>query len=341
MDDVGIQVLDAIYDQLKVEDEWAFRRQRGFTWWGYRLAQEIDVAPAVHDRGLDLCSLHIRTDVVRDVDPNSNPAAVLAQLNRGATLNALVWDPSDATISARCTVTVHQDIAGWIYYILATAAILQNDLAHSYTVRLAKACGGTPAGSNHPTHGVRNEPNSSMDIPRRLIIPAGAEPSKFVGAQCAGIEGFLTEHAETKGWFGNADAEGATVEVPYTGHRPAMFQDRSSPETRLETALVQVFTDIPHPEFGNGALVVTRLPVSPGADRAVGLANDLNLAESVGGYYIPPLFGAWIPDPFSEGNNGLAFSSFLPNFLAAGGILNNWMGYQATRAQFARGFLDA
>lgn len=341
MDDVGIQILGAIYDQLKVEDEWAVRRPRGFTWWGYRLAQHIDVAPPIHDRGLDLCSLHVRTDVVRDVDPDTNPAAFLVELNRGATLSALVWDPSDATISARCTVTVHQDIASWIYYVLATAATLQNDLAHSHTVELAKACGGKPAGSNHPTQGVRNDPSNSMSVPARMIIPAGNGPSKFVGAPCAGIESFLAEHAEVKHWYGNADAEGATVEVPFTGSLPAMFQDRSSPDSRLETALVQVFTDIPHPEFGNGALVVTRLPVCPGAARAVGFANDLNLAESAGGLDVPPLFGAWIPDPFSEGDDGLAFGSFLPNFLAMGGILNNWMAYQATRARFARGFLDA
>ena len=87
--------------------------------------------------------------------------------------------------------------------------------------------------------------------------------------------------------------------------------------------------------------MVTQLPVSPGAEWAISLANGLNLAESAGGHDVPPLFGAWIPDPFSEDDNGLACSSFLPNFLAMGGILNNWMAYQATRAQFARRFLDA
>ena len=120
-------------------------------------------------------------------------------MNRQATLNALVWDPSTATISVRCTVTFHQDIASWIYYVLATAAILQNDLAHAHTVALAKASGGQPAGFNHPTQGVRNDANTSMDIPARLILPAGEEPSKFVGARCAGIEGFLADLAETKG----------------------------------------------------------------------------------------------------------------------------------------------
>jgi hypothetical protein len=339
MEDVGTQTLEAIFDQLKVEDEWAVRRPRGFTWWGYRLAQHIDVSPPVHDRGLDLCILRMRTDVVYDVDPDTNPPASLVNLNRQATLNALVWEPADATISIRCTVTVHQDIASWIYYVLAAAATLQNDLAHAHTVELAKACGGRPAGSNHPTRGVREDPNRSLSVPARMVIPAGEEPSKFIGAQCMGLQGFLREHAETKGWYGNTDADGATVEVPFNGYRPAVFQDPDSSDARLETALVQVFTDIPHPRFGNGALVVTRLPVIPGADAAVGLANHLNRAESAGGSDVPPLFGAWVPDPLSEENNGLAFGSFLPNFLAMGGILNNWVSYQATRAQFARRFL--
>lgn len=339
MGDVGTQVLDAVYDELKVEDRWAFRRRRGFTWWSYRLAQNVDVSPSVHDRGLDLCNLTIKTDMVCDVDPGSNPAAILAHFNSQATVNALVWNPADRTISVCCAVTVHQDIAGWIHYVLATAAILQNEIAHAQTVVLANACGGSPAVSNHPTRGVREEANSSMSVPARMIVPAGEEPSKFVGAQCQGLEGFLAELAEVKGWYGNVDSEGATVEVPYTGNRPAVFQDRASPDARLETALVRVFTDVPHPEFGNGALMIMQLPVSPWAERAIGLANDLNLAESAGGYDVPPLFGAWVPDPLSDEGNGLAFNSFVPNFLAMGGILNNWMAYQATRAQFARRFL--
>lgn len=278
--------------------------------------------------------------MVRDVDPNTNLAALLVQLNRQATLNALVWDSSDATISARCTVIVHQDIASWIYYVLATAAILQNDWAHSHTVALAKASGGRPAGSNHPAHGARNEPNTSMNVPARMIVPAGEEPSKFVGAQCSGIEGFLVELAETKWWYGNADAEGATVEVPFTGHRPATFQDRSSADARDSKQHWCRYSPIsPTPEFGNGALLVTRLPVSPGAHQAVRLANDLNLAESVGGHDVPPLFGAWAStrSPMRTTDSHLPLAELPRN----GRNPEQLTVYQATRAQFARRFLDA
>ena len=109
MGDIGTWMVDNLYQQLMVDDEWAVRRERGFTWWSHRLAQHIDVAPPVHDDGLDLCILRIWTDAVAGVDPASDPAVILSQLNSQATLNALVWNPRDATISECCTVTVHQD----------------------------------------------------------------------------------------------------------------------------------------------------------------------------------------------------------------------------------------
>ena len=60
--------------------------------------------------------------------PTRTRRLCLRELNRQATINALVWDRTTATISVCCAATVHQDIASWIYYVLATAAIL-NDLS--------------------------------------------------------------------------------------------------------------------------------------------------------------------------------------------------------------------
>jgi hypothetical protein len=123
-------------------------------------------------------------------------------------------------------------------------------------------------------------------------------------------------------------------EVPFTGDRPLIVQPAGDPGTRLETSLVQVFTDQPHPEAGNGPLIVMRLPVSPGPDHAPGLANDLNLAESRGNLR-PPLLGAWCPDALSENGNGLAFSCFLPNVVAEPNLLENQLVYQNIRSRLA------
>ncbi|UHJ57094.1 hypothetical protein LT337_09850 [Mycolicibacterium fortuitum] len=338
MGDVGTWMVDSLYQQLMVDDQWAVRRERGFTWWGYRLAQHIEVEPPVHDRGLDLCVLRIWTDVARNVS-GSDTAAVLAQVNNQATLNALVWDPSVGTITECCSVTVHQDNAAWMSKVLATAAVLQNTAAHSRAHPLARACDGQPAETQHPRSGPRPDMDDMLNVPSEVIAPKGQEPSHFVGTPCTEIEPFLVAHAGQTQWFGSADETGATVEVPFTGARPMMFQDRDSADTRLETALVRVFTDTPHPEAGNGALVITQLPLAPGTDRSNLLANELNRAEAAGGLNNPPLLGAWSPDMFSDNGNGVAFCSFIPNLLAMPMILNNWVLYQATRATWACEFL--
>lgn len=115
-----------------------------------------------------------------------------------------------------------------------------------------------------------------------------------------------------------------------------MFQNPTASDARLETALVRVFTDTPHPEAGNGALIIMPLPLSPGPKQSVTLSNQLNLAESAGGLTTAPLLGAWSPDVFSRDSNGLAYCRFIPNLLAQPMILNNWVLYQSTRASWAR-----
>jgi hypothetical protein len=341
MADVGTLLVDSLYPQLMVDDQSAIRRDRGFTWWGYRLAQHIEVQPPTPSRGLDVCVVRIWTEVVRDVDPASNPAWVLGQVNYQVTLNALVWDPATATISECCTATVHRDNAGWMSKILATAAVLQNTAAHSRAHSLAEACGGQPAESHHPTSGVRGQMDDMLNVPAEVIMPMGKEPSKFIGEPCSSLGAFFAEFAGDRHWFGTADATGATLEVPFTGATPAGFLPANWPDVRPQTTLTQVFPEAPHPEFGNGALVITRLPVSPGAEQAIVLANELNRADFAADHTAPPLLGAWCPDVLSEDGNELAFCSFLPNLLALPDILKNWMLHQSTRALFARDFLNA
>lgn len=122
--------------------------------------------------------------------------------------------------------------------------------------------------------------------------------------------------------------------MPYTGNRPALMYDPDAPDTENATALVRIFTDQPHPQFGNGALVLLQLPVAPGAEHAARLANHLNTVEAHGDLSAP-LLGAWCADASRNDGAGLAFCGFLPNVLAQPGILENQIVYQAARAQFA------
>lgn len=139
--DIGMKLLDSLYEQMMIEDQWAVRRQRGFTWWAYRLAQHVEVGAPVWSGDRYVCSVRIWTEVVRNVDASTDPAGVLAATNPFTTLSALVWDPSVSTITECCTATVHDEIFGWLSKVLSTAAVLQNTAAHSRAHSLARATG--------------------------------------------------------------------------------------------------------------------------------------------------------------------------------------------------------
>jgi hypothetical protein len=327
--DIGTQMLDTLYELLMIDDRWSVRREHGFTWWGYRLAQHFEVGPPFLSDDVEVCTVRIWTEVAENIDPATDPTGVLAALNPQATLNALVWDTSARTVAECCTAVVEEQDILWLSKVLATAAVLQNTAGHSRAHGIAKACGGVPAASNHPTSGQRTEMDDILNVPERLVIPAGAEPSKFAGPMMEELGPFLRRMR----LHGSSDSSYMTCEVPFTGHRPHWDLRRSEGDT-LETSLVRIFTDAPHPEAGNGALLVMQLPVSPGTERAATLANELNAVESKGDS-CTTFLGAWCPDLLSKGGDGLAFCSFVPNFGARPGLLSHHITYLAKRSRFA------
>ena len=327
MTDDGIRLVDDLYAQLGLTDEWSVRRDRGFTWWGYWLAQHVAVgAPATNGS----CAIRIWTDVVRDVDPNRDPAKALAAANAEATLSALLWRPDARVVVECCTATVDERNLDTLSTVLATAAALQVADAHHRAQTLAQACGGSAAVSHHPRGGPRPEPAAVLNVPHDILTGTGAEPSLFEGDLIAAVDGFLQQRR----LHGSADRWDATCEVPYTGNRPAAVLAEMGRRGEIETALGQIYTDAPHRHVGNGAVLTVKLPASPEPHRVLEWANWLNAAESNGDSRAP-LLGAWCPDPDSEHGRTLIFRSFLPNVVAAPGVLETQLCHQMTRTLFA------
>lgn len=275
MTDIGLQLLDSLYEQLMIDDEWAVRRERGFTWWSYRLAQHVEVSPPEWSINRYVCSVRIWTDVVREVDPSTEPAEIIGLINAYADLNAVVWNPAEAAIMECCTANVHDEIFGWLSKVLATAAVLQNAAAHTRAHDLAGITGGSPAASNHPINGERPDMDDLLNLPAEVIVKEGDDPSRFGGATWAQTGDYLRQ----MGYFGSVDATELTCGVPFTGSTPALVV----PEPRqLQSSLIQLFTTVPHPEEGNGLLGFMQLPISADPDRVAEQANELNLRESSG-----------------------------------------------------------
>lgn len=320
MTDVGLRLLDSLYEQLEIDDKWAVRREGEFTWWANLLAQHVEVEPPEWVDGKFSCQVRIWTEVVADVDPSTDPLAVLVSINRSATLSSLVWDQWEGTITERCSATVHDANFTWLSKTLSTAAVLQNAAAQSRAHSLAALTGGVPAASAHPSAGRRPEKDDPLDAARQLLSSEGVGPSKFIGTLFQGAEKFLNRMH----FAGSADSSGLTCEVPFA-------LTPLTPATGGQS-LVQMLTDVPHPEAGSGLLCVMTLPYSAEPHHIADQADMLNRWQSMGDTDIA-LLGAWCAAPSSEST--LAFCAFVPSALWQWVEIENLVSYMSTQSLFA------
>lgn len=334
MSDVGIRLIESLYSQLMIDEQWSVRRDRGFTWWSYRLAQHVEVSPPFESFGVDVCRVRVWTDMVDEVDPATNPAEILQPFNMQTLLSALVWDEDAATILECSTAVIHDENFEWLSRTLATAAILQNAGAHNRARGFAEMTRGVPAATVHPSSGERPDMDEILDVAQGIVLE-GQQPSRFAGARFHGVEQFLAD----MGFPGSADGASLTCEVPFSGSAPvgALSVERGD---HLQTSMVRVFTDVPHPEAGSGALMLMRLPISPSVDDTLLIVNALNKAVALG-ESLAHLLGTWCADPTTTDGQTVAYCCFVPNVLSQWVRLENLVLNASMHSRFAAHCLGA
>ncbi|HUC14409.1 MAG TPA: hypothetical protein VMS00_08145 [Acidimicrobiales bacterium] len=339
VEDLRRQAIDLLYTKLMVDDEWSVRSDRGFSWWAYRLAQHVQVGePYRGPDGATACDVRVWTDVATDFPPDERKVtSMMGVVNAQETMNALVWNNRAGSIVECCTSTIYADTVESWTDVLCTSAMIQNCAAHSRAHSVAEVLGGRVAASDHPTSGERPTMDDVLNVPVRLIAPEGAGPSRFAGRIMERLAASDSPLSTVSPLF-TGGAKSLTAEFPYSGAiRVALAASGGSQPP--ETALLEVMTDQPHPEFGSGALMVLRLPVSLAAHTGAIMANELNLLESTTSTGTN-LLGAWCVPPDSSEDDDVAFISFVPSMLARGGVLENLCLYFAARASWAQSVLS-
>jgi hypothetical protein len=86
-----------------------------------------------------------------------------------------------------------------------------------------------------------------------------------------------------------------------------------------DIALIELMTTSPHPSFGNGLLVLSRVRGAMPLVEALAWANQLNEA-AFAPQSVFPLLGAWSAWEVSEKLWSIAFSTFVPNLWAGLGV---------------------
>lgn len=295
----GEQTLDWLYrEQLQVDDRWAVRTERGFTWWADRNAQTVEIIGEETSRDGDTGYLiAVRTEMLADLDLTS---AALGELNEGpmrcAALSGPVYDAATRTLSLCSLARVHDEVAPWMSAVIGSAAVTQIAEARVLGPDLATGVGAQPALSSHPRHGPRPEPDD-MVYAVGVFVGEGKAPCQWPTAHFeAAVDDFMRQPPSI---MASGGGQGFTVEFPYGA----------------KTSLCQVIGTQPHPLYGNGLLILQRFPYPvPSPEKGIELALSLNAAELTGnvtGYG----FGSYVYDTVMNDTGMICFTGFVPNAL--------------------------
>ncbi len=316
--DMGPQVIEDLFQRMMIDEEWSVRRERSFTWWGHRLAQHVRAEPVRESFGDDVVRVQAMTDLLKSVPDNGRTSDLLSALNTHASLSAFLWDRSRGRVTLISSAYFHAQNLPWLRLTFAGACAIQAADAHIKVDGLAEMLGAAPDESHHPTSGPRTVADDMLNVIERLFAAEGQKPSPF------SREDFdsLLELPSAPWLLANADDTALTAELPFPGCRPP-------------TALLRVDTEEKHPQLGSGALMLLKLPVSPGPEGAAVVSHKLNAAETTG-WACSHQLGAWCSDPEVQ---GVTFVSFVPTALYKPGLLENLVYSMAIRARWANEFL--
>jgi len=313
-EDLGLQVVERAFEAMQVDEPWAVREDRAFTWWGAWVRQRIWADEATASGGETLWQVRARTPALRGMPDEAETYAFVNVLNAICTMSAYAFDPDDGTVSARCGGLAYEHTIGWMPGWLVTAFALQISIAWGQVP--AQVGERTLDREPHPVSGGRLDPDAMMNVAGTFSARKPPIPDQV-----------LRRIGDRLG------REGAPVRF---NRKQGVLEALVRIDDDLEATWAMLGTR--HPVHGPGLLVRFLLLRPHGIRRAEWLANALNLAEASDwtGEARPPALGAWTGD---EGM--LQHMVFLPASLLDGigpddaeVIVRNLLAWAGLRAEF-------
>jgi hypothetical protein len=290
--DLGLTVINRIYDRMRVDAEWSVWEARGFTWWGWHSAQRVWSEPAVNDRGLTLYRLHARAELFDGFENTDEQVSFLNLLGiRQMTLSGILA-PADrpGRIELAASVCVHQGNLSWVPDVFNDAVAMQAAEAAIIGASLTDTVGLRRVTSVHPKSGPRGEMDDMLDIFKNLVNPTGEAPSVYAGEE---MEQLVAKFQRAPCVWASGDKSGLAAEFPYPG----------------ETSLIQLETMDKHPRAGNGLLARLKIPEGKCDAATAREALEWNKKELASVTWARFL-GTWCAM-----ETGLTYVSFYPNYV--------------------------
>ncbi len=307
--ELGSDPLAFIAERMQIEAEWAVETADTVTWWAGELSQRIRLAEPRDLNGVQVVTLHVETDLLKNVRAAADTWERLAGLNRLATLSAYVADTTAGTVRLHASVSLTRDNLPMAQRLALHAVALQVADAHAEADELAQIFDAAVDASTHPTRGPRARPDEMLGVVE-VYRQRGQDPSPFTTEEMAALV-----HIDPRPWImASSGPSRLSADLAFAEGRPA----------RLE-----LDATVRHPALGSGVQLRLLLPVEP--DAAV--AQRLNASEAS----LPDAhqLGAWCVDP----EHGLLFGAFIPSGAYAPELLRSLLYHLAGRNEWARALL--
>ncbi|MCC6143322.1 MAG: hypothetical protein IT368_05905 [Candidatus Hydrogenedentes bacterium] len=306
MPDLGEELVEAIFRKLQVDEEWATRAERGFSWIAHRLEQSVWASKPIEDDGYTLFRLCAETVVVDSVSaPEATIDRLLSNLNRHSFGSCYIYDPATRRIFATTSTWVHQEVAGLRFELLHPCIIGQLCFAEAEADFLAdKAC-GTVASRDHGISGRRRNPDDMLNVVGELVVSTGQEASRYQNAFEFDAVADVAKRSESVATLGGS-AGGISLECSFASG----------------TAIAILRSTERHRLLGSGLYVTLHLPIPITPEDGYRISAMLNRRERStdmpGG---PGHLGAWCVHPQPVEGIAVTYRRFLPNFMYAGGLI--------------------
>jgi hypothetical protein len=306
--DVGTELVGMTFSELQVDEKWAVREPRGFTWWGSSQATRVWAEPEFEDDGFLITRVNASTDLVRDTRTDTTNLAI-STLGRFAAMSGIVRDKIENRLRLQTSMFVHAQSARSVGRIFKLATALQAEEATRLAQGLVLLAGGKVDETAHPRTGLRTTHDDILNVREAVVVPEGRSPSKWIGKEMLQ----LLKELQTWCLLANGDKKGLTAEFPF----------------REQSSLLRLTADAPHPNLGSGLLALLTLPAGASREERAVLAVKLNGLE-VEQMTHADFLGSW-----SEDDEGVTYVSFVPSVLYAPGSLDDLVRSLAFRAKWA------
>jgi hypothetical protein len=229
--DVGLQALNQVFEQMKIDAEWSVRAPREFVWWMKDFAQHVIVSKPTLSRGIWIARLLSKTTVATDVPLSEGTYERLSIVNAYGTLSALVLE-DEGTLSLVTSAMVHQDTLWFVPDLFAFATVMQAADAQIKARTAYAFIGGRVATSSHPTSGVRDQMDDLGDLISGNVAPRGQESSWYAGAE---MEDALLLLRKISLWA-TGSSSGVAAEFPFGESTSLLQMGHKTPTSRVGSA---------------------------------------------------------------------------------------------------------